>query len=99
MVVIEVRIGELVVHGFPVADPGGFGDAVAGSLERLLADRGLPAFSEPNWLQGDQSGSRKELAPSPATVQVPSGASSSRLADQVAHAVWRSLGGEPENGR
>jgi hypothetical protein len=82
---VTVRIDELVVRGFPLADPAGFGDDVTASLERLLTDRGLP----------DTPGPAGAAAPVSVAVD---GARPSHLAERVAEAVWRALAPEDRAG-
>ncbi len=39
---VELRIEELVLHGFPPGDSRRIGDAVQHELSRLFAERGVP---------------------------------------------------------
>ena len=40
---VEVRIEELVLHGFPPLDRRALGDSLERALSRTIAERGLPA--------------------------------------------------------
>lgn len=39
---IELKIDELVLHGFQYGDRFAIGDAIKSELKRLIAERGLP---------------------------------------------------------
>jgi hypothetical protein len=43
---VDLRIEELVLHGFPPADRHRIGDAATSELARLFAERGVPPALE-----------------------------------------------------
>ena len=80
---IELHIGELVVHGFPVADRAQLGAVVRQELARLFAERGMPAGLE----QGGEIASVDG-----GELQVAASAGVGALAAQIARAVYGGLG-------
>ncbi|HUI06065.1 MAG TPA: hypothetical protein VL486_03570 [Verrucomicrobiae bacterium] len=79
---IEVRIEELMLHGFAPGDRRGIGAAVEQELTRLLAERGIsPELAKTNTVENLDGGSFKLAA----------GSKAEAIGVQVAQAVHGGL--------
>ena len=79
---VELRIEELVLHGFASTDRYRIAEAVAGELTRLFAERGLPP-----WM--DQGGEVAYL--SGGTFEVRQAARADEIGTQAAQSLYRGL--------
>jgi hypothetical protein len=80
---IELEIDELVLHGLPAGQPERIAAAIEAELLRLLEEGGLPPTLA--------AGAALE------EVQVAVGAQTGDLGEQIAGAIYTSLGGSGEN--
>jgi hypothetical protein len=80
---VELHIGELVVHGFPVADRAQLGAVVRQELARLFAERGVPAGLEQGGEIASVDGGELQVAP---------GGGTPSLGAEIARAVYGGLG-------
>ena len=82
---VSVDIGQVVVHvdGGGPTSPAHFGRLTEHALGQLLERHGLP----PGWRGGELG---DVIAPS---ISLPPGTDDERLADELARALYRSLGG------
>ena len=79
---IELRVDELVLHGFEPKDRHRIGRAVEHELGRLFAERGAPPLAQSGEI-ADLDGGSFEVAP---------GAGAAAIGAQVAQAVYGGLG-------
>ena len=80
---IELRVGELVLHGFEPKDRHRIGLAMENELGRLLAERGAPRSLDQGREIPQLTGGSFEVAP---------GAGAGSIGVQVAQAVYGGLG-------
>ncbi len=81
---VELRIEELVLHGFPPGDRHRIGDAATRELARLFAERGVPPSLE-------ETGEMTSLSAGSFEARPDLGAE--RIGVQVARAVYGGLSG------
>ena len=81
---VQLRIGELALHGVPVTAAHRLGPALADALDRLLRERGVPA----SWSAGQVS-----ARPRPVTVVADRSGDPELLARRLAVALYERLGG------
>jgi hypothetical protein len=81
---LELRIGRLVFEGVDPGDRGRIGGLVQSELERLFAERGVPAGLAVGGAVGTIRGAGIMIAP---------GATAEHIGAQVASALYQSLGG------
>jgi hypothetical protein len=81
---VELRIEELVLHGFPAGDRHRIGDAAARELARLFAEQGTPPSLE-------EGGEIARL--SGGSFEAKQGLGAEAVGVQVARAVYRGLSG------
>jgi len=79
---LDLRVGELVVDGLPVADRAALGAAVERELARLLAERGVPPSLARGGSVAGLDGGRFTAAP---------GADPVALGIRIARAVYGGL--------
>jgi hypothetical protein len=79
---VELRIDELVLHGFPPGDRHRIGDAAARELARLFAEQGTP----PSLGEGGETARL-----SGGSFQARPGLGADAVGVQVARAVYRGL--------
>jgi len=79
---IELHIGELVLEGFPRLDEAQLGAAVQEALERLIAERGMPASLARNGRIANLDRGAFGVAP---------GANAQMIGTQIAQAVYGGL--------
>jgi hypothetical protein len=80
---VELRIEELVLHGFPPGDHHRIGDAVQLELSRLFNERGVP----PSLVQGLQEIPQVDGG----TLEIPRRPTSNAVGAQVARALYGGL--------
>ena len=76
---IELRIEELVLHGFASSDRYAIGDALEGKLARLLEKQAVP-----NSLRSERAIDEMRGG----TFNAPNNASPSAIGRQIAHAIY-----------
>jgi hypothetical protein len=79
---VEIRIEELVLHGFTPVDRYSLADAVERELARLFAHRGVPASLAQGREIAHLNGGRFELA---------AGAKAEGIGSQIAQALYGGL--------
>lgn len=84
--VIELEIGELVLHGFAPGDRGQIGEVVERELARLLGER-----PPPNWSQSDGATRLDGGA-----FEVAQGTGAEAIGAQIARALYAAIGGATE---
>lgn len=69
---LELKIDDLVLHGLPAFDKDRIARAMQGELERLFAERGVPAFLQSGGSVASINGESIQVAPnsSPESVGV-----------------------------